>query len=325
MGITASFYEDGVLIPSLNIQAESGDIISLPTRSKAGYAFTGWLIDNIGSPFKGQYTITTDTAFHAQYVEASVKFTVDFKGETDPLDNTTEDGKTFSPEESSRYYSKGDILSENIPDILEDFNISVEGFTDNVLFNPADNSVSGTGVFDIMMMTADKHLQAQYKAGRIRGEDYANAYIAIFSKVLEVALQLILQKDIQRQQAINYKAQRELVKNQILTEAASRATEKVKRKLYERQIKGFDDEFNNKFLKQILDSWSIFSTTSGEDSEYKPPVSVVVGDNVNNIIKHIAATLNYGFKGFKPDNPDSAETATEYTKSDGKNFWSPQV
>lgn len=46
--------------------------------------------------------------------------------------------------------------------------IDAKDFTNNISIN-TDFEVTGTGIFDIFMDTATKHLTAQLDAGRIRG------------------------------------------------------------------------------------------------------------------------------------------------------------
>ena len=113
--------------------------------------------------------------------------------------------------------------------------IDAKDFTNNVNTN-TEFEVTGTGIFDIFMDTATKHLTAQFDAGRIRGEDYATAYMQVYSVTLQAALQAWLQKD--------------LIEAQI-------ASEKAKGKLYNRQIEGFDEDYKHKILKICMEAWAV--------------------------------------------------------------------
>ena len=113
--------------------------------------------------------------------------------------------------------------------------IDAKDFTNNVNTN-TEFEVTGTGIFDIFMDTATKHLTAQFDAGRIRGEDYATAYMQVYSVTLQAALQAWLQKD--------------LIEAQI-------ASEKAKGKLYNRQIEGFDEDYKHKILRICMDAWAV--------------------------------------------------------------------
>ena len=76
-----------------------------------------------------------------------------------------------------------DIGIEVNPIILD-----IKEFTDNVKINEDTNTVTGTGIFDVLMDTATKHLKAQYNANGIRQEDYANAYIDLYKITIQAAL-----------------------------------------------------------------------------------------------------------------------------------------
>lgn len=120
--------------------------------------------------------------------------------------------------------------------------INIEEFTKNVQTTP-QFTVTGEGIFDTLMDTATKHITAQYQASRIRGEDYATAYIQIYQTTLQAALQIWLQKGIAE-------AQLKLLEKQIDAEDA-------KKDLYQRQIQGLDEDYKYKVLKACLDSWAV--------------------------------------------------------------------
>jgi len=110
--------------------------------------------------------------------------------------------------------------------------IDVNEFTRNVASNPPnpqDYIVTGEGIFDVIMMTCTEHLRVQLEAGRIRGEDYANAYITMMQAVLQICTQIWLQKE----------------------------SEDAKKLLYYRQIEGFDEDFKQKLLKISMDSYAV--------------------------------------------------------------------
>ena len=120
--------------------------------------------------------------------------------------------------------------------------IDVKEFTDNVTTNNSFE-VAGTGIFDALMDTATKHLTAQLEAGRLRGEDYATAYIQVYTATLQAALQAWLQKGVAEKQL-------ELIEAQVKSEES-------KRDLYRRQIEGFDEDYKQKILKICMDSWAV--------------------------------------------------------------------
>ena len=49
--------------------------------------------------------------------------------------------------------------------------IDITEFTNNVAREQVDHTVTGDGIFDIMMNTATQHLLAQYEGNRIKAEN----------------------------------------------------------------------------------------------------------------------------------------------------------
>lgn len=114
--------------------------------------------------------------------------------------------------------------------------ITMSQFTDNVVTDTEEHTVSGDGIFDILMNTATKHLIAQYEGNRVRAEDYAVAYVQIYQATLAAAAQIWLQKPIS---------------------VAQEESEIAKKHLYYRQIEGLDEDYKQKLLKIGLDSWAV--------------------------------------------------------------------
>lgn len=122
--------------------------------------------------------------------------------------------------------------------------IAITEFTANVKKVEDDNgTITGTGIFDVLMNTATKHLQVQFDSGKISGELYASAYIQVYQVTLQTAKDIWLQKGISE-------AQLALLSKQINSEDA-------KRDLYRRQIEGFDEDYKQKILKIMMDSWAV--------------------------------------------------------------------
>ena len=93
---------------------------------------------------------------------------------------------------------------------------AITEFTANVQKVEGDNgAITGTGIFDVLMNTATKHLQVQFDSGKINGELYANAYIQVYQVTLQTAKDIWLQKGISE-------AQLDLLREQITTEGVKR-------------------------------------------------------------------------------------------------------
>ena len=164
--------------------------------------------------------------------------------------------------------------------------IAITEFTANVKKVEDDNgAITGTGIFDVLMNTATKHLQVQFDSGKINGELYANAYIQVYQVTLQTAKDIWLQKDISEAQLAllsaqtttedakrdNLNKQTDLLSAQITLEGIKGNhlnkqvdllgkqvdSEDAKRDLYRRQIEGFDEDYKQKILKIMMDSWAV--------------------------------------------------------------------
>lgn len=147
--------------------------------------------------------------------------------------------------------------------------IDVTQFTRNVVKHDEDHTVSGEGIIDILMMTATKHLQAQFEGNRIRKEDYATAYIQLYTATLQAAMQAWLQKGIAEKQL-------ELLEKQMEAEAA-------KRDLYRRQIEGFDEDYKQKILKICMDSWAVGFSVAKDSFEAKGIPAPMQATSINDL------------------------------------------
>ena len=161
--------------------------------------------------------------------------------------------------------------------------IDVKEFTNKVTTN-TNFEVTGTGIFDAFMDTATKHLTAQLDAGRLRGEDYATAYIQVYTATLQAALQAWLHKGVAEKQL-------ELLEAQVKSEES-------KRDLYRRQIEGFDEDYKQKILKICMDSWAVGFSVARDSFEASgipaPMQKVTIDDLYNQYIVTELDKYNYG-------------------------------
>lgn len=165
--------------------------------------------------------------------------------------------------------------------------INVTEFTSNVTTDTIDYTVTGDGIFDKLMDTATKHLKAQFESNRIREEDYASAYIQIYQTTLQTALEIWLKKGIAE-------AQLELLAKQLETEDAKKA-------LYRRQIEGFDEDYKQKILKIMMDSWAVGFSVAKDSFEATgipaPMQKVTIDDLYNQYILTELDKYSYGRPG----------------------------
>ena len=157
--------------------------------------------------------------------------------------------------------------------------IDVSEFTRNIVTDNASYTVSGDGIFDVLMNTATQHLLVQFNGGRVSNESYATAYVQVYQSTLQAAMQAWLQKGIAEKQL-------ELL-------AAQVEGEEAKKHLYKRQIEGFDEDYKHKILKICMDSWAIgFSVArdSFEASGIPAPMTKVFIDELLN--KYVVTDLD---------------------------------
>ena len=169
--------------------------------------------------------------------------------------------------------------------------INIEEFTHNVVKDDTTHTVTGDGVFDILMETATKHLLAQYEANRIRGEGYATAYVQVYIETLKAALRVWIEKGAQELQAQLLEKQIELAdKNLELAEKQIEA-ESMKASLYKRQIEGYDENYKEKILKILLDAYTVVFSVAQEGFEGGIPKLITVS-GINDICDIITKDLN---------------------------------
>lgn len=68
--------------------------------------------------------------------------------------------------------------------------------TDIVVTDITTGSVSGTGVFDKLMLAVKAHISQEYDAGRIKGSDYATVYLGALQSVLAQSVEFVLREKL---------------------------------------------------------------------------------------------------------------------------------
>ena len=158
---------------------------------------TGETKSGLTGSFK--YNITV----HDEFEPSSLQYSPEYEGVTTLTAGTTLSADvtlgtpTFDP-------SKEETINFNP---TEDF-IYVDTITSGVKVDAKTQAVTGEGILDKLMETTNTHLQAQFEAGRIRLEDYANAYVSILTNNLQVATQLAM--GMSNDRVMRYKAEQEI-------------------------------------------------------------------------------------------------------------------
>ena len=144
--------------------------------------------------------------------------------------------------------------------------ISIANLTASVATSDT-NVVTGTGVFDDMMETVNAHMAAQLNLGRITGSDYATVYLTAMQATVQqaVAFTIGIQKGNAEETLLFQKEITEFAQTEKSTKAAPTTTSVAGRanNLASEQAKGFKWNADQKYLKTLLDAWSINISTAG--------------------------------------------------------------
>ena len=127
-----------------------------------------------------------------------------------------------------------------------------------------------TGNFDELMKTVTLHLEEQFNAGRITGTDYATVYLGALQSVLAQAVTFTLnmnkankETDLLAQKEITEYAQTGTTSASTLPVSGSVSGKQIT--LFTEQAKGFKWNAENKYLKALLDAYSVNISVSKED------------------------------------------------------------
>ena len=171
--------------------------------------------------------------------------------------------------------------------------ISIVNLTQNVVTS-ADNIVTGTGIFDDMMTTVNAHMAAQFNLGRITGSDYATVYLTAIQATVQqaVAFTIGAQKGNAEESLLLQKEVTEFAQTDQSTKVAPSTTSIMGRAatLSAEQAKGFKWNADQKYLKTILDAWSINISTAGVASTGVTALNVTGTGNINTQIENAEPT-----------------------------------
>ena len=171
------------------------------------------------------------------------------------------------------------INTELVEYRAESYSIAkIEELTSNVEMDPTTFEVTGDGVFDKIMRTLNVHMLAQYKAQRLKAENFATVYVGVVPTVLQESIKFIMQKDnllkdlevkdanigLIIQQTANLLKEDALKDANIgvLTKQAENLTKDIEVKqanidLLNRQKEGFDDNKHQKLFEAQMNAWAL--------------------------------------------------------------------
>jgi len=171
--------------------------------------------------------------------------------------------------------------------------ISIGNLTAGVTTD-ADNVVTGTGIFDDMMETVNAHMAAQFNLGRITGSDYATVYLTALQATVQqaVAFTVGVQKGNAEESLLFQKEVTEFAQTDRATKTAPTTTSVMGRAaaLSAEQAKGFKWNADQKYLKTILDAWSINISTAGIAATQVSAINATGTDNINDHIANAEPT-----------------------------------
>jgi hypothetical protein len=171
--------------------------------------------------------------------------------------------------------------------------ISIANLTAGVATD-ADNVVTGTGIFDDMMETVNAHMAAQFNLGRITGSDYATVYLTVMQATIQqaVAFTIGVQKGNAEESLLFQKEVTEFAQTDKSTKIAPSATSIMgaAAALSVEQAKGFKWNADQKYLKTILDAWSINISTAGVPATQVTAINATGTDNINDHIANAEPT-----------------------------------
>ena len=158
----------------------------------------------------------------------------------------------------------------------------------------ASNVVTGTGVFDDMMETVNAHMAAQFNLGRITGSDYATVYLTVMQATIQqaVAYTIGMQKGNAEESLLFQKEVTEFAQTDQSTKVAPSSTSIMGRQsnLSSEQAKGFKWNADQKYLKTILDAWSINTSTAGVAATGITAINETGTGNINTQISNAEPT-----------------------------------
>ena len=142
----------------------------------------------------------------------------------------------------------------------------------------ATTATDATGNFDKLMKVVTLHVEAQFNAGRITGTDYATVYLGALQSTLAQAVNFTLnmnkankETDLLAQKEITEYAQTGTTSADTLPVSGSVTGKQIT--LFTEQAKGFKWNADAKYLKTVVDAYSVnLSVSKTTDDDTKPAV-----------------------------------------------------
>lgn len=147
--------------------------------------------------------MSTVNQFSANAAQLFTSLATDLTITIPPIDTSDIDTKFDMPDGTGPIY--GDVKPVTIDEVTE-------------------GTLTGGGVFDILMRTVQAHLAKEFNAQRITGNDYADVYLGAIQAVLAQATNFVLQRDASYWGALLVQQQAQAAQYAVLTTKAQVAT-----------------------------------------------------------------------------------------------------
>lgn len=149
--------------------------------------------------------------------------------------------------------------------VIDESFVTIDELTTNVSVD-SNHVVTGDGVFDDVMETINKHIVAQYSAGRLKAENVATLYVGIVPTALSESIKFLLQRKTNTQQLRVLEAQEAL---------------------YIRQKEAFDD---NKYQK-LFEAQLNYNGMVFQDADAPDILDVALEQKVNDVFNRLTQGL----------------------------------
>ena len=171
-----------------------------------------------------------------------------------------------------------------------------------------NNVVTGTGVFDDLMEAVTTHLEAQYQLGRITGSDFATVYLGAMQSALQQSVGYTLGQEstnstviLQTKQGLKVDQEKALLLQKTTTEYAQtlvtgNTTPNANSILGKditlkgEQSKGFKWNADQKYLKTLMDAWTVNTNIAGTASTTITALNATGTGNLNTQISNAEPT-----------------------------------
>jgi len=157
-----------------------------------------------------------------------------------------------------------------------------------------NNVITGTGVFDDLMESVTAHLEAQFQLGRITGTDFATVYLGAMQSALQVSVSYAIgqEKTNAEVSLLTQKQTTEYAQTLVTGNTTPNANSVLGKQitLYGEQAKGFKWNADQKYLKTLMDAWTVNTNVSGIPSTTITALNAAGTGNLNTQIANAEPT-----------------------------------